>query len=127
MRRRRFAPHWIPAFAGMTSPYNRSVRELLPGRVSILFIAVLAAIVFIIAGCGADSPTATSAPTFTPTAVPTDTPLPPATAVPTATPEPELPQAPDFSLSTGTGEWYSLDDLLVGREALVLVFYRSFR
>ena len=53
-------------------------------------------------------------------------PLPTATAVPTETPEPEAPQAPDFSLPTGTGERYTLDDLLAERDALVIVFYRSY-
>ena len=96
---------------------------------------MLAAIaVIIIAGCSEQSPTA--APTLepTPTATPsaTNTPLatatalPAATAVPTETPEPEAPQAPDFSLPTGTGERYTLDDLLGGRDALVIVFYRSY-
>ncbi len=31
-----------------------------------------------------------------------------------------------FSLSTGTGERHSLDDLLAGRDALVVIFYRSY-
>lgn len=77
-------------------------------------------------GCSEEAPTATPvpAPTATPSATPT--PLPTATLIPTETPEPAAPQAPDFSLPTGTGERYTLDDLLAGREALVLVFYRSY-
>ena len=93
----------------------------------LLFVAMLALSV-VLAGCSEESPT--PAPTLAPSPIvtpsPTDTPLPSPTAVPTETPEPEAPQAPDFSLSTGTGERHSLDDLLAGRDALVVVFYRSY-
>ena len=68
------------------------------------------------------APTRASTPSST--ATPTPVPSPTATVAPTPTPEP--PQAPDFSLSTGTDERYSLDDLLTGRDALVIVFYRSY-
>ena len=82
------------------------MRKSLSSHPFILVVAVLAAIAFGIAGCSGESPTAT--------------------AIPTETPEPEAPQAPDFSLPTGTGERHTLDDLLAGRDALVLVFYRSY-
>ncbi len=89
---------------------------------------MVAAIAVIVAGCSEETPTAAPTPVPSPTATPsaTNTPLPTATAVPTETPEPEAPQAPDFSLSTGTGERYTLDDLLAERNALVIVFYRSY-
>ena len=90
----------------------------------------------LLAGCGEDTPTAeptlaplptatvtnTPAPTFTPT--PTVAPM--STATPILTPTPEAPQAPDFSLPTGSGDTFTLDQLLEGHDALVLVFYRSF-
>ncbi len=89
---------------------------------------MVAAIAVILAGCSEETPTATPTPvpSFTPTRSATDTPLPTPTAIPTETPEPDAPQAPDFSLPTGTGERYTLDDLLAGQEALVIVFYRSY-
>ena len=91
-------------------------------------LPLLLSLTILLTGCGGDSATATPMPTVAPTATavatPTLTPSP--TAVPTESPAPEAPQAPDFSLSTGTGETYSLDGLLAGRDALVLVFYRSY-
>ena len=113
---------------GTSSTYNWSVRKFFPGHPPTPFVAVLAAIAVIIAGCSGETPTATPTPvpSLTPTPSPTDTPLPTVTTAPTETPEPEAPQAPDFSLPTGTGERYTLDDLLAGREALVIVFYRSY-
>ncbi len=89
---------------------------------------MLAAIAILVAGCSEETPTPapTLAPSPTVTPFPTDTPLPSPTVVPTEIPEPEAPQAPDFSLSTGTGERHTLDDLLAGRDALVVVFYRSY-
>ena len=98
----------------------------------------------LLAGCGEDTPTAepTLAPlptaTATATATATNTPMPTATSVatstatpvpsPTATqtPQDDAPQAPDFSLPTGSGDTFTLDQLLEGHDALVLVFYRSF-
>lgn len=111
-----------------SGPYNWGVRIPFLRSPSILIIAMLAAIAVIVTGCGGDSATATPMPTSAPTAtaMATPTPTPSPTAVPTETPVPEAPQAPDFSLSTGTGETYSLDGLLAGRDALVLVFYRSY-
>ena len=44
----------------------------------------------------------------------------------TQTPQDDAPQAPDFSLPTGSGDTFTLDQLLEGHDALVLVFYRSF-
>ena len=107
-------------------------------------VAALAALFFLVgltvllAGCGEDTPTAE--PTFAPlpTATATNTPMPTATSVatstatpvpsPTATqtPQDDAPQAPDFSLPTGSGDLVTLDDAIEGHDALVLVFYRSF-
>ncbi len=39
---------------------------------------------------------------------------------------PESALAPDFTLASATGESVSLGDLLDGREAVVIVFYRGF-
>ena len=71
------------------------------------------------------SPTTPPASTATPVPTPTTPPTPVAPAE-TSTPEAGGPQAPDFSLPTGDGETHTLDGLLAGREALVLVFYRSY-
>ena len=113
-------------------------------------VAAFAALFFLLgltvllAGCGEDTPTAepTLAPlptaTATATATATNTPMPTATSMetstatlvpsPTATqtPQGDAPQAPDFSLPTGSGDLVTLDQLLEGHDALVLVFYRSF-
>ncbi len=39
---------------------------------------------------------------------------------------PDGPLAPDFALTSATGQSVSLADLLDGREATVIVFYRGF-
>jgi len=39
---------------------------------------------------------------------------------------PDGPLAPDFTLTSATGEAVSLTDLLEGRDATVIVFYRGF-
>ena len=111
------------------------VRKLRP-------VAALAALFFLLgltillSGCGEDTPTAepTATATATHTPSPTHTPAPTFTATPvpspsptaTQTPQDDAPQAPDFSLPTGSGDLVTLDDALEGHDALVLVFYRSF-
>ena len=96
--------------------------------IHLLLLAATLALSCVLAGCSEETPTAAPTPEPSPTATATATPLPlpTATAVPTETPEPEAPQAPEFSLPTGTGERYTLDDLLAERDALVIVFYRSY-
>ena len=105
-------------------------------------VAALAALFFLVgltillSGCGEDTPTAepTATATATHTPSPTHTPVPTFTATPvpspsptaTQTPQDDAPQAPDFSLPTGSGDLVTLDDALEGHDALVLVFYRSF-
>ena len=64
-----------------------------------------------------------SAPTPTPLP-PTSTPAPTPTIAPTATPA--TPRAPGFSLVSGVGSRVTLDHLLDGHDAVVLVFYRGF-
>ena len=92
--------------------------------IRLLLLAAILALCAMLAGCSEESPTAV--PTLAPSPTGTNTPSLTATSIPTKTPEPEAPQAPDFSLPTGTGEEYTLDDLLAGRDALVIVFYRSY-
>jgi cytochrome oxidase Cu insertion factor (SCO1/SenC/PrrC family) len=40
--------------------------------------------------------------------------------------DPDVPLAPDFTLTSATGQPVSLADLLEGRDATVIVFYRGF-
>ena len=96
-----------------------------------LLIVAIAVAVAIAACVGEDAlPTATPAPplvfTATPLASPTLAPSQAATQTPGGTSEPAPPQAPAFSLPTGTGETFSLDGLLEGHDALALVFYRTY-
>ena len=93
--------------------------------------ALLAALVtaVLIAGCGGEQdapPSPTAAPTIAPAPTPTAPPAP--TQAPADTPTPSAdsgPKVPGFSLLAADGSLVSLDDLLVGHEAVVLVFYRG--
>lgn len=68
---------------------------------------------------------ATPAP---PTPVPSPSPVPPAVASPSdkSAPSDDAPKAPGFSLLSGLGNRVTLDELLEGHEAVVVVFYRGF-
>ena len=73
------------------------------------------------------SPSATPVPSPTPT-VPVSSSSP--TLVPTPSAQPDPPgggsKAPGFSLTSALGDRVTLADLLEGREAVVVVFYRGF-
>ena len=70
---------------------------------------------------------ATAAPP-TPVPSPTPTSVPPAVASPSdeSVPSDDAPKAPGFSLLSGLGNRVTLDELLEGHEAVVVVFYRGF-
>ena len=104
----------------------------------LLLLAGLACALFL--ACGGEpatrtQPEATSPATTTPArpqeSAPTSTPLPPtSTPAPTPTSAPTAtgssPRAPGFSLVSGEGSRVTLDQLLEGHDAVVLVFYRGF-
>ena len=76
-----------------------------------------------------------TSPPATPTPVPSPTPTvaapsPTPTLAPTPSGQPDPPRvgsmAPGFSLTSALGDHVSLDELLEGRDAVVVVFYRGF-
>ena len=75
------------------------------------------------------APPATSVPSPTPTP-PVPVPSPTPTLTPTPSGQPDPPQvgsmAPGFSLTSALGDRVTLEELLEGRDAVVVVFYRGF-
>ncbi len=76
-----------------------------------------------------------TSPPATPTPVPSPTPTVPApsptpTLAPTPSGQPDPPRvgsmAPGFALTSALGDRVTLDQLLEGRDAVVVVFYRGF-
>ena len=92
-------------------------------RLTALSILVAGLSAALAISCG--SPPPSSIPTATPFVIdvgPSATPV----ATPTLDVAPDSPLAPDFTLTSSSGVSVSLADLLRGRDAAVVVFYRGF-
>jgi hypothetical protein len=100
-----------------------------------ILVTALVAVIAVLGAAACSSPNAAPAipdATSTPTAADTgvssqavSTPVVDA-SFPDEPIDPDGPLAPDFTLTSATGQPVSLADLLEGRDATVIVFYRGF-